>query len=177
MQFEELIRKRRSVRKFTPRSVPREILQRILERVAAYAPSSRNSRSTRFIVVTDPDKIARIAAMRDYGSAFAAAAPAVILVAGDRTASDLWRENASIAASMLLLALVDEGLAGCWVHVDGRPCRRDDPSGEQAADYLRSFLALPADYGILCAVACGYSDYTPAPLPARDVQRDIRFDE
>lgn len=175
MEFQELIRKRRSVRKFDARPVPREVLNRVLERVAGFAPSARNARSTRFMVVTDPEKIAAIAAMRDYGSAFAASAPAVVLVAGDRARSDLWIENCAISAAMLLLALVDEGLAGCWIHVNGRPRRKDEPAGEQVSDYLRAFLPVPDEWGILCAVACGYSDYTPAPLPERDPAGDVRF--
>lgn len=175
MQYEELIRKRRSVRRYDDRDVPREVLQRILERVADCAPSARNARSTRFLVVTDRETIGRIAGMRDYGSAFVAEARAVVVVAGDRTLCDLWRENCAISATMLLLGLVDEGLAGCWVHVDGRPRRKDAPDGEQAADYLRSLLPLPEQWGVLCAVACGYSDYVPKPLPERDRSDEIRF--
>ena len=80
----------------------------------------------------------------------------------------LWRENAAISATILQLACVDEGLASCWVHIDGRPRRKDEPGGETAAGYLRSFLPIPADCQPLCAVAAGYSDFTPAPLPGSD---------
>ena len=65
MEFQEVIRRRRSIRKFTDRRVDRETISRILEETAAFAPSSRNSRSTRFLAIDDPDLIARIAAMRD----------------------------------------------------------------------------------------------------------------
>ena len=91
-----------------------------------------------------------------------------IVVLGDTTKSDLWRENAAISATILQLACVDEGLASCWVHIDGRPRRKDEPGGETAAGYLRSFLPIPADCQPLCAVAAGYSDFTPAPLPGSD---------
>ena len=68
---------------------------------------------------------------------------------------------------------VDEGLASCWVHVDGRPRRKDDPEGERAADYLRTFLPIPEGCEPLCAVALGYSDFRPAPLPAADDEARI----
>ena len=152
MEFKELIAKRRSVRKFTDREVPREVVDRILAE-ALSAPSARNTRTTRFLVVDDPALVARMADMRDYGSAFMKGAPLAIVVLGDTTKSDLWRENAAISATILQLACVDEGLASCWVHIDGRPRRKDEPGGETAAGYLRSFLPIPADCQPLCAVA------------------------
>ena len=74
MEFKELIAKRRSVRKFTDREVPREVVDRILAE-ALSAPSARNTRTTRFLVVDDPALVARMAEMRDYGSAFLKGAP------------------------------------------------------------------------------------------------------
>lgn len=162
MEFKELIEKRRSIRKFSERAVPREIVDRILHETLS-APSARNTRTTRLVVVDDPALVARMADMRDYGSAFMKGAPLAIVVLGDTTKSDLWRENAAISATILQLACVDEGLASCWVHIDGRPRRKDEPGGETAAGYLRSFLPIPADCQPLCAVAAGYSDFTPRP--------------
>ena len=167
MEFKEILRRRRSVRKYLSRPVEREVLDTVL-REALAAPSSRNSHSTHLRVLTDPETIARIARMRDYGSAFLEHAPAVVLVEGDRTATDLWRENAAITATALLFAATDAGLASCWVHVNGRPCLKDQPDGAQAEDYLREFLPVPAEHGILCAVALGYSDFEPAALPPFD---------
>ena len=82
MEFKELIAKRRSVRKFTDREVPREVVDRILAE-ALSAPSARNTRTTRFLVVDDPALVARMAEMRDYGSAFLKGAPLAVLVLGD----------------------------------------------------------------------------------------------
>ena len=126
MEFKELIAKRRSVRKFTDREVPREVVDRILAE-ALSAPSARNTRTTRFLVVDDPALVARMAEMRDYGSAFLKGAPLAVLVLGDTSASDLWRENAAISATVLQLACVDEGLASCWVHVNGRAILTSPP--------------------------------------------------
>ena len=172
MEFKELIAKRRSVRKFTDREVPREVVDRILAE-ALSAPSARNTRTTRFLVVDDPALVARMAEMRDYGSAFLKGAPLAVLVLGDTSASDLWRENAAISATVLQLACVDEGLASCWVHVNGRPRRKDAPDGERAADYLRPFLPVPDGCEPLCAIALGYSDFSPAPLPPADDEARI----
>ncbi|MDE6374972.1 MAG: nitroreductase family protein, partial [Alistipes sp.] len=142
MEFKEIISKRRSIRKFDGRPVPREVVDRMLA-AALSAPSSRNSRSTRFLVVDDPAVVARMAGMRDYGAGFMKGAPLAVVVLGDTSATDLWRENCAIAATVLQLSCVDEGLASCWVHVDGRPRLKEAPDGETAADFLRTFLPIP----------------------------------
>ena len=172
MEFKELIAQRRSIRRFSDRPVPREVVDRLLAE-ALTAPSARNTRTTRFLVVDDPALVARMADMRDYGSAFLKGAPLAVVVLGETSASDLWRENAAISATVLQLACVDEGLGSCWVHVHGRPRRKEAPEGEKAADYLRSFLPIPDSCEPLCAVAVGYSDFHPAPLPPHDDQARI----
>lgn len=176
MEYKEILAKRRSVRKFSDRAVSRETVDRLLA-AALSAPSSRNSRSTRLLVVDDPKLVARMAEMRDYGSGFMKNVPLAVVVLGDTERSDLWQVNASISATLLQLACVDEGLASCWVHVEGRPRRKDAPDGSTAADYLREFLPIPAGCEPLCAIALGYSDFVPAPLPeADDAGRIIRLE-
>lgn len=172
MEFKELIAQRRSIRRFSDRPVPREVVDRLLAE-ALTAPSARNTRTTCFLVVDDPALVARMADMRDYGSAFLKGAPLAVVVLGETSASDLWRENAAISATVLQLACVDEGLGSCWVHIHGRPRRKEAPEGEKAADYLRSFLPIPDSCEPLCAVAIGYSDFHPAPLPPHDDQARI----
>ena len=100
-------------------------------------------------------------------------APAVILIAGDTTKTDLWRENCAISATILQLAIVDAGLASCWVHVGGRPRLKDEPQGAQAEDFVRDVVGVPADWAIECAIALGYSDFEPKPLPEWDAESSI----
>ncbi|MBR3775730.1 MAG: nitroreductase family protein [Alistipes sp.] len=174
MEFKEIISRRRSTRKFLATTVEREKLQRILD-AALVAPTSRNTRNTRFFVVQDKATLERMSQMRDYGSAFMKDAAAAIVVAGDRQTTDLWIDNCAIAATTIQLAVVDEGLASCWVHVNDRPCLKDEPEGAKADDYLRSLLGIPAHYGILCAVALGYSDYEPKPLPPYEGEERVKW--
>ena len=174
MEFKEIISRRRSTRKFLATTVEREKLQRILD-AALVAPTSRNTRSTRFFVVQDKVTLERMSQMRDYGSAFMKDAAAAIVVAGDRRTTDLWIDNCAIAATTIQLAVVDEGLASCWVHVNDRPCLKDEPEGAKADDYLRELLSLPEHYGILCAVALGYSDFEPKPLPEYEGEERVMW--
>lgn len=167
MELKQILSQRRSTRKFTDREVAPETIRRLLDATLS-APSSRNSRSTRIIVVENRDTIAAMAQMRDYGSAFLKNAPLAFVIAGDTSATDLWRENGAISATILQLACVDEGLASCWVQVDGRPRIQNEPEAAMASDYLRTLLPMPQSWEPLCVIAAGYSDFRPADLPPFD---------
>ncbi|MFI3247617.1 MAG: nitroreductase family protein [Rikenellaceae bacterium] len=176
MEFKDIVATRRSIRKFSDRKVEQDILKSVVD-AAISAPSSRNCHSTSFLVVTRPELLKKIATMRDYGSAFVKNAPAAILVMGDRTKTDLVQVNSSISATTLLMAATDAGLSACWVHVEGRPQLKDEPNGAQAIDLLREILPIPEECDVLCAIAIGYSDFEPAPLPEFDRSDMIKFVE
>lgn len=115
MEFLEVIEKRKSVRKFADRPVEKELLDTIV-RVAGTAPSSRNSKSSAFMVIEDRDVLEALSEMRDYGSAFMKNAAAAIVVMGDTDKTDLWAENCSISATFVQLAVTAMDLgefAGC----------------------------------------------------------------
>lgn len=177
MTLTEILKARRSVRKFAPKPVVRETVEGLL-RLALTAPSSKNARSTRFMVVDDPETLARISAMRDFGSAFISGVPCGVLVMGDGSATDLWLDNAAISATILQLAATDQGLASCWVHVNGRPRWSREPEGgwpvppsnldETATEYLRGFLPIPEDWNPLCFIALGYPTEPTRPHGEKD---------
>lgn len=174
MELKQILNSRRSVRKFLAGKVEHDKLQRIVD-MALQAPSSRNTRSTRLVVVEQPELLEKMSQMRDYGSAFMKDAQAAIVVMGDKNASDLWLDNCAITATILQLAVVDEGLASCWVHVNDRPVLRAEPEGKKADEFLREKLNIPENYGILCAIALGYSDFEPAALPTYEGEERVKW--
>lgn len=167
MELKEILTSRRSIRKFNDKEVSTETIESLLN-AALQAPSSRNSRSTHFVVLRNSETITKIASMRDYGSAFIKGAPIFILVAGDSATTDLWEVNCSISATILQLAATDMGLASCWVHINGRPQLKSEPDGATAEEHVRSLVTLPENLSLLCGIAIGYSDFCPAPLPEFD---------
>lgn len=168
MDFFELVNKRRSLRKFSDRRVEREVVEKILE-AALTAPSSRNSHSTRFLVIEDRALIKHMSYMRDYGSAFMADAPVAVMVMGDKGATDLWVDNCAISATFVQLAAEAEGLGSCWVHVAGREHAKGHPEMGDAESYLRTFLPIPEECGVECVIVMGYSPYEePKPRPTQN---------
>lgn len=60
MDLHGFLRTRRSIRRFTPKPIPRPAIERILE-TATFAPSAHNRQPWRFAVVTHADAKARLA--------------------------------------------------------------------------------------------------------------------
>ena len=155
MEFAEVIVRRHSVRKFADSPVEREVIDAILS-MAATAPSSKNSKSSAFLVVEDKDMLAAISEMRDRGSAFVKDAAAAVVVLGDTTKTDLWVDNCAISATFVHLAATAMDLGSCWVHVNARPRVGSDLSSGSAEDYLKELLGIKDGMRILCVVALGY---------------------
>lgn len=155
MDFLEVIEKRHSVRKFTDAPVDEQILDSIVN-LARTAPSSRNSKSSEFMIITEKDTLEAISQMRDYGSALLKGAAAAIVILGDESKTDLWVDNCAISATFVQLAATAMDLGSCWVHINGRPHIKDNPDGGTAEDYLRKLLGIKDGLRPYCAVAIGY---------------------
>ncbi|MBR5853530.1 MAG: nitroreductase family protein [Alistipes sp.] len=177
MEFKEVVRKRRSTRRYTGQPVEREKLQRAME-LALLSPSSKNTRSTRLMAVRDLKRVHELGKLRDWGSSLLEEAGAAIVVLGDEEVSPMWQTNASIMATTLQLALVEEGLASCWVHVGDYQTLKDDPESQRSEDYVKELLPeIPANYRVWCVISIGYADYTPKPLPEYEGDERILFVE
>ena len=155
MDFLEVIEKRRSVRKYSDRPVEKEVLDAIVK-VAQTAPSSRNCKSSAFMIIEDKDTLEALSQMRDSGSGLLAGAPAAVVVMGDQTKTDLWVDNCAISATFVQLAVTAMDLVSCWVHVNGRPRLKADPEGAAAEDYVTELLGIKDGLRPYCVVAIGY---------------------
>lgn len=157
MDFLEVIDKRHSVRKYSDQPVDREILDAIIN-VAQSAPSSRNSKSSSFMIVEDKDTLLALSQMRDSGSALISGAQAAIIVLGDTSKTDLWVDNCAISATFIQLAATSVDLGSCWVHINGRPRFKAEPDGPGAVQYVSDLLGIRDGLVPYCAVAIGYPE-------------------
>lgn len=80
MEMSDMILKRRSIRKWKPKPVEREKLEKILE-VGRRAPSASNVQPWRFIVVQDKTKISKFVELA-FKQPVIATAPVVIICWG-----------------------------------------------------------------------------------------------
>ena len=155
MDFLEVIEKRKSVRKYADRPVEREVLDAIVK-VAQTAPSSRNSKSSAFMIIEDRDTIDALSLMRDYGASPLKSAQAAIVVMGDTSKTDLWVDNCAISATFIQLAVTAMDLVSCWIHVNDRPRLKDEPQGARADDYVAELLGIKDGLRPYCVDAIGY---------------------
>ncbi len=92
----KVLKRRRSIRKFQDRKIPREIIGKLLF-AAFLAPTSYNRRSWHFIVVDDRGILRQLANSK-LGASGLSTAPLAIVVAIDREKDDIWIEDEAIAA-------------------------------------------------------------------------------
>ena len=157
MDFLEVIEKRKSVRKYADRPVEREVLDAIVK-VAQTAPSSRNSKSSAFMIIEDKDVIEALSLMRDYGASPLKSAQAAIVVMGDTSKTDLWVDNCAISTTFIQLAVTAMDLVSCWIHVNGRVRFKEEPEKGTAEDYVSELLGIKDGMKPYCIVAIGYPE-------------------
>jgi nitroreductase len=143
MDFTEVVRKRRMVRRFTDEPVPWETVERIVE-ASQHAPSAGFSQGVSFVAVTDPEtrkQVAELCGEAGYVAGgfdpFISQAPVQIVICTSEHVykeryrepdkkSDpdepeeewpvpYWHTDAGLALMLILLAAVNEGLAGAFV--------------------------------------------------------------
>jgi len=119
MEFMELVRARHSVRRFRGERVAEELVERILEAVRT-APTAGNFQAYELYVASGPRLMQALAdASFDHG--WIAQAPMALVVCTNAARcqyddKEHWAlQDASIAATLAHLAIVDLGLACCWV--------------------------------------------------------------
>ncbi len=149
--FTELLKTRRSIRKYLPKAVEPEKIKQITS-AALMSPASKRSNPWEFIVVQDTDILSQLADSRPHGSQLLADAPLGIVVIADTTKSDIWIEDASIAAIIIQLQAHDLGLGSCWVQV----YKRDKDESTTTETFVRQLLGIPPHYAVLNIVSIGY---------------------
>lgn len=163
-----LLRKRRSIRKFTAQPVQPEQVDALIE-AAVRAPTSRGFNPWEFIVIDNRELIQSLARAKQHGSQFLEGAPLAIVVAADTSKSDAWIEDCSIAAIIIQLAAEEMGLGSCWVQIRMRP-HNESLSAE---DFVKECLTLPGHYSVECIIGVGH----PGEVKEGHKHGELPFDQ
>ncbi len=146
---------RRSVRRFTPRAVPPELVDKVL-RAAMAAPSAGNQQPWHFVVIDDRALLDAIPAFHPYANMLKEA-PSAIVVCGDGRLEQhqgYWVQDCAAATENLLLAAHALALGAVWVGVYPR---------EERVTRMQELLGIPAEVTPLGLVALGYPAEQPEP--------------
>ena len=157
----ELIRSRRSVRKFQERPVAPELLEQILE-AGRWAPSGTNNQPWRFVVVADPQLKARIAACTRYGRIIESAPVVIPVFIHKPSMYNATKDHQSVGACLQNMLLMTHalGLGAVWL-------------GEilNQADQVRAHLGLGEDLELMAVIALGW------PAPGRPTSSRIPLED
>jgi nitroreductase len=167
MQFLDLVKKRRSVRRFRPEPVPSEMIEACVE-AARYAPTACNRQGWRFIVSIGERKERLV--REALGGAvvpnrWASSAPVIVAVAmnldlvvhriGGRIKGTGYHViDAGIAGEHFVLQATELGLGTCWIGwFDKRAAKR--------------ILRLSPRWDLPALIAVGFPDEEPAERKRR----------
>ncbi len=116
MEFYDVIKSRKSIRKYSPKKVPEDALERILE-AARWAPSWANKQCARYVVVDDPALFPNIVSgiVVGWGAPTYVVACADPANSGHKGGKDYYMLDVGISMEHLILAAAAEGLGTCWI--------------------------------------------------------------
>ncbi|MDO8727943.1 MAG: nitroreductase family protein [Candidatus Methanoperedens sp.] len=142
----DVIKTRRSIRKFDGTKITEEFMQQILE-AGRWAPSGANAQPWRFIVVTEKEKIKSIAECcyyKIFKSRHVGEAGAVMVICADPDAgSQTYLLDAAIAGTNMTLMATSLGIGSCWI-------------GAFEEQNLKNMLHIPGKLKIIALIVFGY---------------------
>lgn len=160
----ELLKNRRSIRKYQTRQVPDELLDAILE-AGLYAPSGINTQNTVMVAVRDKetrDQLSRMnaAVMGTQSDPFYGAPCVIVVLAYPERYT--WVEDGALVMGNLMNAAYEAGLGSCWIH---RAQQMFD--SEEGKALLRKWGLSETLRGVGNCIL-GYADEDPAAKPRLD---------
>lgn len=154
MDFMEVIKRRRSIRRYRPDPVPEDILNQILK-AARLAPSGGNRQPWHFIIVKDPETKRRLGI-----SSWAVEAPIVLIGCTEGSAIDI-----SIAFEHIVLAATNFGLGTCWMGRWGYDAE------------IKKALRIPEHIRVLAVTPVGYPAEEPEPKPRKSLSEITHYEK
>jgi len=164
MDFMEVIRSRRSIRKYRSDEIPQPDLNEIFEAVQL-APSANNLQPWKFIIVRN-DKRKRLIAQACSGQEFIGEAPIVIVACAVSRGGyigkymESWPVDVAIAMTHLVLSAWNKGLGTCWI-------------GDFDEDKMREICNIPASVRIVAVTPVGYPVKSVPATSRRSLEKII----
>lgn len=172
MDIFQVVRDRRSIRKYKDTPVEVEKIEQILD-AARLAPSWKNLQCWRFLVLSEEGNKRRVLEAfpeSNPGTKAIASAPVVIVVCANPAESDVengipyFVADTSIAFEHLCLAAHALGLGTCWM-------------GWYDEEHVKLSLGIPPDIRIVGITPLGYPDQEPKPRPRKELKEIAFFEQ
>ncbi len=178
MEFSEVARGRRAVRKFQPRLVPDAEVEFLID-LARHAPSSLNGQPWHFVILKSAESKAALVEIKNkfcpsekqaFPANFLLQAPIIILVCVEKCRSfGREVENSVLAASLIMLGAHSRGLGTVYMSA----YMSDEP---QLSAAIRKEFNIPDGFAPITVIPLGYPDETPQAKELRPVKEIIHFE-
>ena len=168
MEMLEVMRRRRSVRRYTEEKISDEQLKQIVS-AALLAPSGHSKYPCEFIIVKNRALLEKMSHCRKGVAKMLEGAAAAVVVIADKDKSDTFVEDSCVAIMSMELAATSLNIGNCWIQVRNREAEDDSPSEE----FLRGLLNFPKNFACQAILSLGF----PAKEPrARELDK-LNFDK
>ncbi len=165
MDIIDIIKSRRSVRKFTPEPVADEIIEKILE-AGRWAPSGLNNQPWRFGVVTDAGLKEEISKLTHYANIVLAAQVLIAVFLDTEKSYHREKDIQGIGACLqnMLLETHSLGLGAVWL-------------GEiiKSNEEIKRLLGLGKELELMAVVALGHPDEKPKSVKRKPLKDLVIF--
>ena len=159
----EILKNRRSVRKYKPDMVSKRLIAKITE-AGLYAPSGMNRQPCIILAVTDKavrDRLSQMnASVMGSNSDPFYGAPVVLVVLADRR-SPTYLYDGSLVMGNLMNAAYAEGLGSCWIH------RAKQVFDSEEGKAILKSAGIEGDYEGIGNCIIGYADEAPSDKPRK----------
>ncbi len=168
MDIYEVIRERRSIRKFKDEPVNDEVIKKLLD-TARLAPSWSNRQCWQFIIVKDNDRkdhISRALPEENPARKAVAGSPVVVVVCADPSDSGIhegkeyYLLDAGLAMEHLVLSAHAEGLGTCWV-------------AWFEEQVVKEACRIPENYRVVALTPLGVPEKQPSPRPRKELDQMV----
>jgi nitroreductase len=151
MEFYDVIKTRRSIRRYKKDPVPEEALDRILN-AARLAPSGHNRQKWKYYIIRDQEKLRKLAEACG-GQSWIAGAPIAIVSTGWRVGFNRggymgemsFIMDGAISFTHLILAARAEKLGTCWI-------------GDFDNEKVKKVIGIEGDEEVVAVTPLGYPD-------------------
>jgi nitroreductase len=164
LEFLEVIKNRRSIRKYKQDLIPDEIITQILD-AARLAPSGSNRQPWHFIVVKNPGTKKKLGL-----HPWAEEAPVIIVGCVDPTEGRWYVIDGSIAFEHIVLAATNFGLGTCWM---GRFLENLGETDER----IKRVLGIPGHMRVLAVTPLGYPNEGPEPRERKTLHEIVHYEK
>lgn len=163
MDAMKAIKTRHSVRSFSPGAVPKQIIEKIVD-AGRFAPTARNVQPWEFVVVTDAEKLRKLASIATTGPFIAEASVCIAVFCKD---TKYYLEDGCAATENIIIASCAYGLGSCWVAGEKKPY----------AGAVEGLLGVPGDYRLVSLIAVGYSREEPQQAGKRPLEEVLHWEK